>query len=863
MATPLQLPAMPTASPVKIGVEPRQSPTPPSLSLLVERFRKHLDAGRRHFVLTVPESLHLKEVALSCALEKGGAALVITTNPRRRSAWRDLFSGLEGSERDGETTSATCITHTQLTELLNAANPSPVLDQAPLWGLSTLLLDTPHLPKCSRDAIDRLLKRNRDFEPLLIELNPLGFRSLAVTEEARSEPPRVPALAFAPCDSVPLTLDPALLAQEGECAPHQTLFRVVALRRPPPTLALQEIEAHLQALRLDSDNPSLATFVRALLPHHHFARGSRRDRTIEALSNAWRETIALLRVNRALGNELPRSIAVTFGRALELERTPSLREWRSVLRCYRAHLESLGLEALSPESDTTSWQARRVRGIEQRIDDVLRQYQAPDDWSDEHVAQLNDILALERATSPAPRAVLVLDDFGFESASLALEARLGQLGTAVARVGLSVSPGRPGAPVEIWPHALLGVVPARHFTDVDVLIDLRLSTSVLALSCDVLNLLRGSRRAVNLWRVVALDGHQASTRSTLSRIVRAEEQAFALSAEGRAIPTVCPLRPLLEHNASRSALSALERQTRSRAKRRLELEGGARSESRGNPITSAGLPAGTPRGNSVPGRNRLDPSYVAIEELPETLSSEHSPHGLSPRRLQKRHLDYVADKRQTAIEVVLAILFASIILPSFAGPVLGTVIALLVNIRLLMLSRKRINQSRRRSFSSSAGKLANVVDVAAVVLRTMRSCEGIDKYELPSSLIHSVEFNDGRVHVWLAVDDPRLCRLFVTVLAEALGPIIDHRYIIGRSSPSQPRPGPGLKVEPIHVAHYHPVPKAFSVKREVAELYAGYWSQVFGPCRLRYTADGKGRLLKFAHFGRLHFGVRSRARLAV
>src|SRR5690606_29248698 len=138
--------------------------------------------------------------------------------------------------------------------------------------------------------------------------------------------------------------------------------------------------------------------------------------------------------------------------------------------------------------------------------------------------------------------------------------------------------------------------------------------------------------------------------------------------------------------------------------------------------------------------------------------------------------------------------------------------------------------------------------------RTLRSCGGIPQASLPTSRIRCAEGPRGELAVWLEFDDPRLSRLFADAVAEALSPIVAQRYIIGRPETTVPDDGDFES----YVATYHPVPSVFGSRRQRAELFAGHWAQVFGSGKLRYTAGGKGRLLRFVHFGRNHLGLCAR-----
>jgi hypothetical protein len=207
-------------------------------------------------------------------------------------------------------------------------------------------------------------------------------------------------------------------------------------------------------------------------------------------------------------------------------------------------------------------------------------------------------------------------------------------------------------------------------------------------------------------------------------------------------------------------------------------------------------------------------------------------------------------KWQLFVQALWAVLFLAVTLPNFAGPVIGWGAALLGVALVVKRTVWRLRRMRNRCLRPE-----NTVDVVrdfgSIVLRTLRVHAGIHPYALPTSSIRWIELPDRRLLVWLENADAKTTARFVEALREALGPIKEHRYIIGRAQLELRR---GTSAQSMS---YHPVPSFFGAHRELAEAYAGHWAQVFGLCKLRYAGVGKGRLMRLA------YGFRNRLSLSV
>jgi len=355
---------------------------------------------------------------------------------------------------------------------------------------------------------------------------------------------------------------------------------------------------------------------------------------------------------------------------------------------------------------------------------------------------------------------------------------------------------------------------------------------------------RGTRRAalepervVNLWRVLGV-GQNGLARRTLTRAARNAEHVASMSGDGR-LQFACPgLRDLLSQ-ARRHPNGGLP-------ERELSLFNRRQLRRARNPRLAAA------HWQSARARRRHLTVEVTFEHRSRARSHRRDlPLGpgaqMSERRARNRLRRYRVGRRRIALNTAAATVVSALLLPFVAGPILGSLVAVASAMWILGNGWKRQQRNRMRTLYRPSSGATVVRDIACVVLRTLRSCEGIRQAELPTSSIRCSPVGDHRLSLWLDHSDERLSRQFARTLVEALQPVGDQRYIIGRPQTRVPtRRQDKRNAFKLHLASYHPVPAIFAARRERAELYAGHWSQMFGPGKLRYTGGGKGRLLRFA-----------------
>lgn len=228
----------------------------------------------------------------------------------------------------------------------------------------------------------------------------------------------------------------------------------------------------------------------------------------------------------------------------------------------------------------------------------------------------------------------------------------------------------------------------------------------------------------------------------------------------------------------------------------------------------------------------------------------------SPTRARRRRFFYLEYRRHLIAQALVFGTTGCLTLPLVAGPLLGILLAFLYLAIVTSITRRHVRNLKRIHLLAPDRNATRVLDIARVVLRTLRDCEGIRQRDLPSSLLCVEEIEPDVLRVWLKTDNHVIAHRFINALSEALNPLAAQRYIISRPITRMPLRARQLKrLLDLEIASYHPVPSLFGRSRQTAELYAGHWAQTMGPGKLRYACGGKGRLMRHIHFAQRSLGL--------
>lgn len=145
---------------------------------------------------------------------------------------------------------------------------------------------------------------------------------------------------------------------------------------------------------------------------------------------------------------------------------------------------------------------------------------------------------------------------------------------------------------------------------------------------------------------------------------------------------------------------------------------------------------------------------------------------------------------------------------------------------------------------------AILLDVGRAVLQGLKDTELVSG-NLSADFVRVAQIPDGSLEVLLDYASPEDAKVFIDSFREVFDPVVDQRYLIERSDQRLPT----VWLMPFwlllrrfvrrhtHPPALHPVPTVLSVRKELAEAYAGHWERFVGGGELVYTRREPGRSL--------------------
>ena len=153
-----------------------------------------------------------------------------------------------------------------------------------------------------------------------------------------------------------------------------------------------------------------------------------------------------------------------------------------------------------------------------------------------------------------------------------------------------------------------------------------------------------------------------------------------------------------------------------------------------------------------------------------------------------------------------------------------------------------------------------LLDIGKALLKTLRETQLISSSQSVDN-VRVVEDSGGYYDVYLDYASKTDAELFSQSLKEVLGPVIDHRYLISRSTDTidigfySPFWWLGRKIFRLFAQEkvaYHPVPDVLSLNKDKANRFAMHWKEYVGGGEIIYTRSTAGRelLLKLRAYNR-------------